>query len=457
MLTRRQFTGGLALFAAGSAWGARSTGVALEHRGVLIGECTLAGETRADDVVPAHPSGLQLSRDRWLIVYATRGFRGVDDDLSIVYQVRRDAPDGTVLKEGFLARTRDDWDPFNEGKKFVRQHGHPVAFGVPKGARIQGKPALHANVFVAKWRVCARAVDPQKRFLIHSDTDPDIGRRTQGVEWTQFRLNDREDDLEVLVPATLQRQKGHESGDVFTSAEKPGWMNQSFTPPVPLNRDASEWGEVNAFEGGRLAALRYAFDVPSGRYQWVQTGPYLADPARGIFEASLARTKNGWIVSARLEGQSGVAWTRTDDPFTRMPAPTIVKEPTTNSPLTLFSSADGVLRLFTGENGRRDPLYMWDVDPDADFAVSNKRLVFDSVGAKLPIRSASQAKIDMAKLLPAHGRTHLIVHRVSVRSFNHPYANRPAIPIINADEKKACGISYARLTLDDPGAPPWDL
>src|SRR5439155_8721327 len=107
-------------------------------------------------VVPAHPNGIQLSRDRWLLVYATRGFRGVDDDRSIVYQVRHGSPDGRLVKEGFLAWSIDDWDPLGEGKSYVKQHGHPVAFGVPKGALIRGKAAAHANLFVAAWRVVAR-------------------------------------------------------------------------------------------------------------------------------------------------------------------------------------------------------------------------------------------------------------------------------------------------------------
>ena len=75
---------------------------------------------------------------------------GVDDDRSIVYQLRSGAPDGPVVKEGFLARSINDWEPLGDGKKYVRQFGHPVAFGVPKGALIGGKPAAHGNVFVAK-------------------------------------------------------------------------------------------------------------------------------------------------------------------------------------------------------------------------------------------------------------------------------------------------------------------
>jgi hypothetical protein len=52
-------------------------------------------------------------------------------------------------------------------------------------------------------------------------------------------------------------------------------MNQSFVPPVPFNRDATEWADCNHFDGGRVAALKYRFDGPTGRYVWAAMGPFL--------------------------------------------------------------------------------------------------------------------------------------------------------------------------------------
>ena len=63
----------------------------IEHRGILIYECSLPGETRADDVFPAHCNALQLSQNRWLLVYVTRGFDGIDDDRSNAYQIHEGA------------------------------------------------------------------------------------------------------------------------------------------------------------------------------------------------------------------------------------------------------------------------------------------------------------------------------------------------------------------------------
>ncbi len=154
---------------------------AIEHQGVLIREAGLPGETRAEDIVPAHPNGTQVSRNRWLLVYATRGFRGVDDDLSILYQLRSKTPDGTLVAEGVLAKWIDDWDPLGDGNHYVKQHGHPVVFGVPKGALVQGQPAPSANCFVAKWRQCARVLDPDTGHLVHGTSDPELKRRTQSV------------------------------------------------------------------------------------------------------------------------------------------------------------------------------------------------------------------------------------------------------------------------------------
>jgi hypothetical protein len=432
----------------------------IDYQGILLGDCSLPGETRKDDVTPAHSSGLQVSRDRWLLLYATRGFRGVDDDRSIVWQLRKGAIDGPIIKEGMLARSRE-YEPFGaenqpagEGKVYVKQHGHPVVFGVPKGAIIDGKPAAHANLFVAKWRAVARILDRKTNALLHSGADPEARRRSQVVEWVQFRLNERDDDLEIVQPAGIMRQQGFEQGPAFCSGQQVGWMNQSFTPPVPFNRIATEWADCNHFDRGRVAALKYRFNVRAGRYDWVETGPMVGDPQCDLSEAILAPVAGKWVIAARPE-KGGVAWARADDPFVKISAPLYPKEPGSNAPVTAFNCADGVLRLFTGDvslspykNGR-DPLYCWDVDPGRDFACDNRRTIFDTVTAKLAIRPAAVPKVDMCKLLPHQGSRQALVWRVSVRSYNQPYvgsSGKPiGIPAINADEKAACAIHYAQI------------
>ena len=437
----------------------------IEHLGEFIHECTLPGETRRDDVVPRHANAIQIGSARWLVVYSTHGYRGVDDERSIVYQIRRDAPDGKVLKEGFLARAVSGWlppgvEPPPEGMSYFKQHGHMVAFGVPKGATLNGKPMPHANLFTAKWRVAARMHDLKRDFLEAHNAHRALADKTQGVEWVQFRLNDRDDDIEILQPVSLLRQKGFEKGPAFCSG-KVEWMNQSFCPPVPANRDFTEWADANHFDGDRVAALKYRFNPAANRYDWVEMGPLLGEPGKRFFEASLVHLPDGWVVAGRGNGETG--WARAKDPFTSWSPMAFIKEPPINSPLTAFLCADGVVRLFSGDrvaspvrNGR-DPLYCWDVQAAGDFSTTNRREIFSTASGKLPIRPASQAKLDFCELFPLSGRTQLVVHGVSTRSFNHPYPGYPGIPIQNTQEKKAAGLYYARITYRREPPPVWQF
>ena len=201
----------------------------VEPLGCLIHECSLPGERRTDDVFPAHPNGLQASRRTWLLLYATRGWRAVDDDRSIVYQLRRGAPDGELVKEGLLAASTDDWDTTGDGTPCVLQHGHPVLFGLPRGATVDGREPAHAGLFVAKWRIKAMGrFDPATGTV---SRDHDLWDRTQGVRWAQFRLNDREDDIEIVQPAGELRQEGYDQGPRFCTADV-RWIGQIENNPL---------------------------------------------------------------------------------------------------------------------------------------------------------------------------------------------------------------------------------
>ena len=437
----------------------------IQQRGQLVRECGLPGESRKDGVVPRHANCIQLSKDRWLVLYSTHGYRGVDDERSILYQVRRDEPDGAVLKEGFLVRTLNDCKPdgvpvFPEGKRIVKQHGHMVAFGVPKGALIGGKSASHANVFAASWRVLGRVLDVKENRLEKTVHDPVLFARTQAVEWVQFRLNAAEDDLDILQPVRVLRQKGFEKGEAFCSAKDAGWMNQTFCPPVPFNADATEWVETNHFDRGRIAALKFRLDPASRLYEWVEMGPFLVEPKVSFSEASLLRTSKEWIMAAR-SNRGMIAWTRSADPFTGWEKAVFAKEPGVSAPLTAFQCPDGVLRLFTGDRAAspqrydRDPLYCWDVQTANGFAVVNRRTLFDSREAKLAMRPAVRPKIDFCQLFPHHGRTQLVVHGVSTRAYDFPYAGVAGIPALNAEEKAASGLYYSRIIYRKEPRPAW--
>ena len=432
---------------------------------MLIGECTLAGERRADDVVPAHPNGIQVSRDRWLLVYATRGFRGVDDDRSIVYQVRRGAPDGPVLKEGMLACADADWDPFGDGKKLCfKQHGHPVVFGVPKGARIDGKPAPSAGVFAAKRRIVGRLLDKQRDYLERASADPDLQTFTQGVQWVQFRLNAAEDDIEILQPVAALCQKGYEGGPAFFAADV-GWMNQTFTPPVPFNRQGTAWADCNHFDKG-IAVLRYTFNPKRGLYEWTALGPVLADRKWDPGEASLARFGDEWVIAARVSS-SGVGWVRTGTPLPPCPRALYAKDPPAGGCARPSSARTACCDCSAATPPPR-PARTPATPSTAGTSIrpTTSRLptacaIFDSVQAGLPIRPASQPKVDMCKLLPPLGRTQTVVYRVIPRSLGRPYegySGKPSgIPIINKEEKECAGIYYSQITYREVAPPLWEF
>jgi hypothetical protein len=281
----------------------------VEHVGQLIRECSLPGHTRRDDVAPRAANAIQLSATRWMVIYSTHGCRGVDDERSIIYQIRRDAPDGAVLKEDFFSRGEMDWKvpglpPLAEGNVYFKQHGHMVAFGVPKDAIIGGKPAPHANLFVAKWRVSARPIDVKTGFMTFQKLDRTVG---QHVEWVQFRLNEREDGIEILQPVARLRQKGFETGDAFCSADVKR-MNQSFCAPVPASEDFTEWADANHFDENRVGALKYRFNPETHRYEWVETGPMLgvnrnAASAKRVSRICRVNGSSRRGASGRLAGQ----------------------------------------------------------------------------------------------------------------------------------------------------------
>jgi hypothetical protein len=436
---------------------------------MLISDCPLAGEKRADRVVPAHPNGLQLARDRFLVLYATRGFRGTDDDRSICYQLRSGDFTGPVLREGFLSRSTPDWDPLGDGGRYFRQHGHPVAFGVPKGARIRGQTPPHAGIFVAKWRVVAKAVGADGRLAESGSRHQRIG---QGVEWVQFRLNADESDLEIIQPRATLRQRGFESGSAICPLPRYTWMNQTFINAVPFNDDASEWVDVNHFAGDRIAALRYAFDAKTGRYEWEQTSPWLIDPKGGISEASVLRWANDWIVAVRLSGAPvqipgrparpahGVGWLRTEDLFgTRAGHLSFPQTPQCTAARGAYRCADGVVRIFGGDpfvppprgqtRSKRNPVYAWDIDIDRDFHASPPRMISNAFTLAPNIRRNSVPMLDMIKVMPSTGGcAQTLLHRFTFAPNTFP---------LTEAEFAGCGVYAARMEFDDTVPAAWSF
>lgn len=428
---------------------------------MFIDSCPLPGETRASQVTPAHPNGLQIARDRYLVLYATRGFRGIDDDRSICYQLRRSSFTGPVLAEGFLSRSVDGWQPNDDGKKYFRQHGGPVAFGVPKGALVGGSVPAHAGVIVCKWRVMG--------VPIVGDVIDHTSRAGMGVEWIQIRLNAGETDIEIIQPRALLRQVGFESGPAICPLPDYGWMNQAYVNAVPYNDAADQWVDVNHFDRNRVAALRYAFNPRRGIYEWVQTGNYLIDPKGGVWEASVVRWGSEWLVGTRLgnavdepgrpkRGNRGVGWLRTDDLFGGKGTLAFPAVPAPQAARSIYRCADGVLRVFAGDssvpkgNGRtptrRNPVFAWDIDPDNHWAASPAQLIFDAWKLKANLRPNCVPMCDMIKLMSPVGSTQSLFHRVTFAPNNFPPT---------ADELATCGVYHAELQYDREIPPIWSF
>jgi hypothetical protein len=425
----------------------------IAHLGKFIDDCSLPGERRADQVAPAHGNGIQLSRDRFLVLNSTLRFRGCDDNASIVWQLRRDSYGGAVIKEGLFAQAIDDWYPLGDQYRCVRQHGHPVAFGVPKDAVIGGRPAAHANVFAVKWRRVARVFVPDGGYIMWQNEPPEVRERTQSVEWCQFRLNDAEDDIEIIQPAQRLRQVGYTDGKVICDHGL-SVMNQSYVQPVPFSDDATEWVDVNHFNQRaeasrdgtqprqgvpRVAPLRYRFNTTTGLYEWVETGPLWGSPETPLFEANISPHNGDWVLAARLINRDpGTAWMRVNDPFAESADPVIPAQPQNVAcPLSVYRCPDGATRLLAGDatlsayESNRNPLFMWDIDVDDGFRAGTPREIFDTYKAGVPIEEDHGPLIDMAKLLPhAGGTTQTLIHRVrtcamAVTEADYPSRIRP--------------------------------
>ncbi len=457
---------------------------AISFAGKLVHECSISGETRGKQVYPAHPNGIRLSKDRVLLLYATRGWRGVDEDRSIIYQVRLGGFTGPILKEGILAQARDDWDPFNDGSRYFQAHGAPVGFGVPKGVVIDGRIAPHANLFVIKWYSYSRYfIQPGRLALTTSDPNSvKLSARTMHLEWVQVRLNDTEDDIEIVEPVSTLQIPG-------VDPEKPESrrVNQSYVQPVPYNREATEWIDMAVIGWSERpkedaigpVAVKYRYDPQRHRYAWVQKSGRLFPRGIHAVEGGAIRTPEGWAMFARPMRWNSLPllWAKKEDPFDGKPATRVLAapregQPIVRGPVTAYRAADGKIRVFSGHedsspyHNRRNPLYGWEAEDSGEMTLSRQQLIKDALFPDLGIRSNAEPIIDMAKLLPhCGGSSQYLVFRLHVGSLNYERIRKnvlstdPAhrLPAITEAERMACGIYVARIDYgrDLPGE--WDF
>ena len=443
--------------------------LAINYRGPFITDTPIPGERKADGIIPAHPGcPMQLSARRWIIFFANLDPRGWDANHSILYQLRADAPDGRVIAWGVIDSSIDDWDPFRRGDRFFKTCGMPIAFGVPKGATYDGVPIPHANVFAVKWYRVAQLqrdgaiVQPNRAA---SGTWParlawpegfQVQQQTLRLEWMQFRLNDREDDIEPLTQPALLRQRGCEAGNALCSLGPDFQVNHAMKPPVQADPAGAEWIDVNRFtpygknrlKGASAAAVRYRFNPAVGLYEWTHTGPLVVLPDREFCECSMNRMGDHWVIAARSITPDGfTCWFRTQDPFSGFGKPTFT--PSAPGPRIAFVCGDGRLRLF-GNTVNRSPLFCWDVNP-LDFSLSNQQPVLDAKAQGLPFYFPF---VDMAKLSPVyHGNRQLLLHRMITRRQTACRYDLE-IPVSDTEHRQA-GIYASEFMYRDALEPDW--
>ncbi|MBL9215943.1 MAG: hypothetical protein JNG83_10750 [Opitutaceae bacterium] len=444
--------------------------------GKLVHDCLIPGQGRDNGAFPAHPNGIRLSKDRFLVLYATRGWRGVDEDRSIIYQVRVKGFDGVILKEGMLASSTDAWDPLGDGSRHFMAQGHPGGFGVPKGALIDGRPAPHANLFVICWYRYARPFAGPDR------VERPLAAKTHTVCWVQVRLNDAGNDIEIVEPESLLRSPD------FDPADPAGRLsNITFIQAQSYNASATEWvhqgsgawPDRNDPKAAGPVALKFRYHPARHRYEWVETGPRFFPPGFEAIEGSLVRLDDGWAMYARPHKDANLPllWVRLDDPFSlagrKLFNQPRAGQPIVRAPVSAYRCADGRIRVFTGDRegspyqNRRHPLYCWEADPRNDFALTRRQVVFDLLATDSALRPESEPIADMCKVLPhSGGSSQWLVHRFRTESINYrrerPASTNPepqfrVSPAVTDDERALHGIYIARLNLDGSYPDVWSF
>lgn len=425
-------------------------GYEIQFVGRFITDTTIAGEQRRDGAMPSHPNAAQLSERTWMVIFGTRHFTGVDDDSSIIYQLRRGGPDGRVVCEKALARSGGGWDPLGRGDALWKAHGSPCVFGVPRSATSVGENVSHAGCFAAKWYVYPKRVENGRRVKLldesHRSVDP-LARWIR-LEWVQFRLNEAEDDIELITPIEMLRQRGYEQGEAFCALGPGVPMNHSMMPPKPMDETCTRWIEVDHFNG-MLAAVCYAFDERLGRYVWAETGRPAALEGAVLSEATINRVEDRWVIAARTPvGNGKTAWFATDDPLAGLGEATLMDVPQSFCPRTSHVCADGELRIFSNDTASsphgepRNPLFGWRVD-SRTFEASDQQVVFDSRAARLSLRIAS---VDCPKLLATvDGASQLLAFRVITPCKWQAWSDYPPL---TREEFDDCGMYLARVRYD---------
>lgn len=455
-----------------------------EYLGEYIEESETKGEQRKDGAWPHHAIANVLSPNRWIIIYGTRGFHGHysgmrngDNDRSMLYQIRADNPQGKILKEGVLGMYSETWDPLQDGSKHLKQHSHMYCFGVPKGALINGNRVQHENVFFACWCRLARAKSAPGKDLMSIEDEAELVHKTFIIECIQFRLNDEENDIEILQPIKQLRQKGYESGELICPISPYTPMNLTFGKVQAYNQLKSEWATIHHFSSG-LAPVRFSFNREKGIYEWVETGELFANLGNiQLIEASLIPDNGEWVVATRTNALKnsmdnnqvgfayreattevpGTAWFKIKRLFKKWPEP-VFAGPKSKTPTSVYLCPDGIVRIFTNDHfdshgSQRNPLYVWDVDIANGFELKNRKTLFDGTTQGYLPRPESRPNVDFFRLFPTMSpNSQDFSFRVKMRC---RLPNESDMTMINDEEKRLSQLLSGRIYYDTNIEPEW--
>jgi hypothetical protein len=422
------------------------------YKGPFIPEAPFDGERSSDGMTPNYAQGLQVSRDRWLILYDTVDSKGRDCWRSIFYQLRADGPDGDVIMNGQLFGM-ESITTLSDGTDVLRSNGQPGIFGVPEGAVIDGQTPAHANVFAVSWYGCVvgRKDGDLARINAHPELTADELKPYH--ELMHVRLNDAEDDIEII--SERQRLETPDGGHLYGH----GWAQ-----PVADNADATRW--IDSFSGRGAAKddlvfgscvgiIAYEWNAESERYALVRVGDFFpVKEGLTVSETNLVKVGDGhYVLGVRSFNEGGhTYWYRADDPFGDWGEYTVT--PDTFGQRYAFLCGDGVLRSILNRRDlspydqRRNPLYCFDVNP-VDRTYSNQRVLMDAKELGLPFEEAFLDHVHL--YAPVNGKQIMSVRTITAkqvwRSDDGEYPSD--------EEMKLAGIHHLELEYDEPCEATW--
>lgn len=429
--------------------------ICFNYKGPFIIESDLFGESKRDFAVPNYATGLRLSTDRWLIVYDTVDSRGADFWRSVMYQIRADAPDGRIVKSGFIAELEVLDSLVGDRYPCWKGYGNPNVFGMPclsHGVSSSPTPGLVAISYNSRIElmVDGRLVQYLPTLTPHwpKDVSADewfdvLARLGSPRLMRQYRFNPVTDELVPVSPAkpcpiVQPVRLCHDLQGIIN------WGN-----PVRMDEHGLSWLEVlvDPTEDSLLVMRRYDFDTAAGLYH--MTDKVMQHQERPDFRAgepSLAQIgPNDWMVAARCFRNSGnTLLYRTADPMTSLGPATELA--TTFGQRMLYRFADGSIRLTLNHQkespyqDRRNPLYCYRIDPDTLQAVE-KSTVFDSRAAGLDLHIPF---VDHTHLFEPHRPgAQLLTFRLIAEGM---VWNRPDMQAVTPEEMRIGGLHCCEVT-----------